>query len=576
MSRSPEHLTTRQDQLNPKKITVHVEELGQLQGWEFPNGVRQFYSIPYGRLTKNWTRATLADSWENKEHDGTRLGPWAVQPAPFDFLATFDTAKVKPFKHLNTPDEDDGDNCLTINLTVPPSDTGKPLPVMVFIHGGGFVYGSAHLPVYDGFRLVSESVRKGRPVVYAAINYRLGLFGFLASRDIAADLKSDGFEGNGNFAFTDQQTALHWINKYISQFQGDADNVTIFGESAGGMSVGCQWYAKKPAPFQRAIQHSGSPASFRCFSMEEHELLYSKTLQYFDISPEAPDALAQLQRIPNRQICAATLDIFGILEPLPSPCLDGWFWDEDHLPSPTSWNAPPPWLKGFMQGNVGSEGMIYRYTLAKETYETVRTAFLRHLSPETTDFIFALYDFHEDLSSAELLSSLEQMFADTVFYLPDEGRAQRTAAASSSTAPPSYFFHFDEKCAFPNNIYRGEAYHSFDLLFVFLTMYEELTREQQRLADAVHEAWIRFAHGEAPWEEYRLGRRWCTLGPDGKMDMVANGGGGARKHSRVKTLLRRADVVPGFARAVEDVSIKRYLISEERPKEWSKSLLETF
>lgn len=340
------------------------------------------------------------------------------------------------------------------------------------------------------------------------------------------------------------------------------------------MSVGCHLYAKNPAPFARAIQHSGSPASFRCYSTEEHEFLYQRMLEYFEIPKDGPDRLARLQKIPNQEIAIATLDIYGTLEPLPSPCLDGWFFDEKYTPSPLSWSAPPSWCKAFILGNVASEGIIYRYVLAQETYENVRKWFLKHLSLENTDFIFALYGFHEDLTSAERLATLEKMFANSVFYLPDFARAQNISREKTSV--PCYFYHFDEKCAFPDNIYRGEAFHAFDLLFVFLHKYEELTLEQKKLADAVHDAWVRFAHGEEPWEDYRVASRWRVWGPDGKIRMLAENEHETRCTPRLKTFMRRQDVIPGFARAIESVTIKPHLVEEKRPKGWSLQLVADF
>ncbi|KAL4753502.1 Alpha/Beta hydrolase protein [Aspergillus terricola var. indicus] len=541
MATSHEHLTVRQEKLGPEKVTRQVAGLGTLHGWKFPNGVQQFFCIPYATISKNWTRATLQKSWENGEHDGTRIGD-----------------PVRPYAHLNPPDEDDQNNCLTVSLTIPPG--AEKLPVMVFIHGGGFMYGSASLPTYDGFRFVSESVRKNKPVILATINYRLGLFGFLASKDIARGLAADGFEGNGNFALTDQQTALYWINKHIGLFGGDPDRVTIFGESAGGWSVGSQWYAEKPAPFQRVIHHSGSPAGFSVWSEEQHEQFYAKVLQYFGIERDAPEALARLQKVPSREINAATLDLYGALEPLPSLCLDGWFWKEGYTPGPTSWNAPAPWLKGFMLGHCGSEGVIWRDVLMEASFQGIVEAFHRHLSPESTDFIFALYGLHEDVSCSERLKILEEMFSDQMFYVPDLARAHNIA--DNNTDVPSYFFRFDEK-----------SFHSYDLLFIFLTNYERFNEEQRYVADAMHEAWVSFAHGEEPWEEYKVSRRWRIWGPDGRIQLVTEREDeAAHKTSRIKTLIRRKDVLPGFCLAMEDLSVKRYLVCEDRPKGWAKAL----
>jgi para-nitrobenzyl esterase len=140
------------------------------------------------------------------------------------------------------------EDCLYLNVWSKADAAEKPKPVMVFIHGGGFIYGSADWTIYDGVNLAANG-----DVVIVTINYRLGAFGFLAHpalRDPA------GFEGN--YGMHDQIASLRWVKKNIAAFGGDPNNVTIFGESAGGISVGILLVT--PAArglFQKAIVESG-------------------------------------------------------------------------------------------------------------------------------------------------------------------------------------------------------------------------------------------------------------------------------------------------------------------------------
>ncbi|KAJ6150716.1 extracellular lipase [Penicillium chermesinum] len=150
-----------------------------------------------------------------------------------------------------------GEDCLTLNVVRPSSVTpDSALPVLVWIYGGGFEFGSTSM--YNADSLVSASVDSGMPIIFVAMNYRLGGFGFLAGSEILAD-------GSANLGLLDQRLALEWVADNIKQFGGDPDKVTIWGESAGSISVFDQMalydgdHSYNGAPlFRGAIMDSGS------------------------------------------------------------------------------------------------------------------------------------------------------------------------------------------------------------------------------------------------------------------------------------------------------------------------------
>ena len=157
--------------------------------------------------------------------------------------------------------EEQSEDCLSLNVWTPGLD-GDRRPVMVWIHGGSFVWGSGSGGLYRGGTLARDG-----NVVVVTINYRLGLLGFLAHPALAAPDQSwlDGREwgGFGNWGLADQVAALRWVQDHIAEFGGDPANVTLFGESAGGMSVAALLAA--PAArglFHRAIVESGGPYAF--------------------------------------------------------------------------------------------------------------------------------------------------------------------------------------------------------------------------------------------------------------------------------------------------------------------------
>src|SRR5262249_14848929 len=140
------------------------------------------------------------------------------------------------------------ENCLFLNVYTPPRAAGRPLPVMVWIHGGGFTGGAGR--IYYCARLAGR-----RPVVVVTINYRVSAFGFLAMPSLDAESPDNS---SGNYGLMDQQAAMRWVRANAFAFGGDPGRVTIFGESAGGASV-CANMASPTAfgLFSRAIAESG-------------------------------------------------------------------------------------------------------------------------------------------------------------------------------------------------------------------------------------------------------------------------------------------------------------------------------
>ncbi|HMC53331.1 MAG TPA: carboxylesterase family protein, partial [Acidimicrobiales bacterium] len=215
---------------------------GKLEGVE-RDGVRVFRGIPYARPPvgpRRFRAPQPAEPWTGVR-DASKAGPAAPQvPGP--------TEQLMPGPPLDT-DED----CLTLNVWTPAAAGAQPRPVLVWIHGGGFLTGSGSLPIYNGRFLAARG-----DVVVVTINYRLGALGFLSH----PALRDEESGAAGNWGLLDQIAALRWVRENIDAFGGDPGNVTVFGESAGAMSVGT--LMGTPAAvglFRRAIMESGSPAA---------------------------------------------------------------------------------------------------------------------------------------------------------------------------------------------------------------------------------------------------------------------------------------------------------------------------
>ncbi|MCA0209676.1 MAG: carboxylesterase family protein [Proteobacteria bacterium] len=193
-------------------------------------GVASFKGIPYaappiGAL--RWSTPAPVSPW-NAPRDATTYGPDCMQ---------------NPLPGIQPGSRPMSEDCLTLNVWAPKPAKGAKLPVMVWIHGGGFVGGSGTLPETDGAALAR------RDVVVVSFNYRLGRFGFFAHPALGKD---------GNWGLMDQIAALKWVQRNIASFGGDPAKVTIFGESAGGESVS-RLMASPAAKglFARAIVASG-------------------------------------------------------------------------------------------------------------------------------------------------------------------------------------------------------------------------------------------------------------------------------------------------------------------------------
>jgi para-nitrobenzyl esterase len=197
----------------------------------------------------------------------------------------------------------DSEDCLTLNVWTPGLD-GAKRPVMVWVHGGSFTGGSGSEGLYRGGLLARED-----DVVVVTINYRLGLLGFLAHPALGEEGQSwlDGVPWHGwaNWGLADQVTALAWVREHIADFGGDPGNVTVFGESAGGMSVSSLLASPIAAGlFQRAVVQSGPPfAASASFAADRAER--------FAAHLGVPCTRAGFSAVPSERLVAAAVERAG-------------------------------------------------------------------------------------------------------------------------------------------------------------------------------------------------------------------------------------------------------------------------
>jgi carboxylesterase type B len=207
--------------------------------------------------------------------------------------------------------QNESEDCLTIDVRRPSgTKASAKLPVLVYIFGGGFELGSTQL--YDGTNIVQKSVSKDKDIIYVAMNYRTGGFGFLGGKEIKAD-------GASNLGLKDQRLALQWVQENIAAFGGDPEKVTIWGESAGSISVydhtiingGDHNYNGKPL-FRAGIMDSGCAVPTQDVDSDTAQAIYDGVVDEAGCS-SASDTLACLRDVDYSTLLNAANSVPGIL-----------------------------------------------------------------------------------------------------------------------------------------------------------------------------------------------------------------------------------------------------------------------
>ncbi|MEP6886446.1 MAG: carboxylesterase family protein, partial [Gammaproteobacteria bacterium] len=211
---------------------------GKVQGKLSSDGkVREFLGIPFAAPAVHklrWRPPQPAAKWPGVRQ-ATAFGSRCMQPSIYQDMVFRDPGI--------------SEDCLTLNVWTPVGAGRRKLPVMVWIYGGGFLAGGTSEPRQDGEHLADKGV------VVVSMNYRLGIFGFFAHPELAAESPQ---HAAGNYGLLDQTAALRWVARNIAAFGGDPAKVTIFGESAGSMSVSAQMASPvAEGLFARAIGESG-------------------------------------------------------------------------------------------------------------------------------------------------------------------------------------------------------------------------------------------------------------------------------------------------------------------------------
>jgi para-nitrobenzyl esterase len=221
-----------------KKITG-----GLIEGYTSAAGIEIFKGIPFAAPPVGdlrWRAPQPIVAWNGvKSCKDWGPSPMQGKPVPFMYWS----------QEFLIPEEPISEDCLYLNVWSEAKESSEPRPVLVYIYGGGFLSGGSGCPIYDGEAMAQKGV------VFVTLNYRVGVFGFLAHPELSAEAN---YGTSGNYALLDMIAALKWVQENITQFGGDPNNVTIAGQSAGAFAV--SFLTSTPLAkglFHRAIAQSG-------------------------------------------------------------------------------------------------------------------------------------------------------------------------------------------------------------------------------------------------------------------------------------------------------------------------------
>ena len=351
---------------------------GLVKGTTSDDGkLRVFKGIPYAAPPAGearWQEPRPAAPWDGVR-DATEFGRQCMQGRIFDDIT---------FPH--PPSED----CLFLNVWAPASADAR-LPVMVWIHGGGFQAGAGPEPRHDGTALA----RKG--VVLVTLNYRLGVFGFLSHPELTRESPR---KASGNYGMLDQVAALRWVRDNIAAFGGDPGNVTIFGESAGSFAVSALMASPLSIGlFHKAIGESGAYFTAGGGTLALQPLQVSEQLGVKFASGLGADSLAALRAKPAAEVLKVALEF----QPWFAPNIDGYFLPRDvYAIYAAGKQAQVPLLAGWNADEIRAGVVLGKEKPTAQSF----TARARKQFGEQADAVLKAYPASSDAEALESAAAL--------------------------------------------------------------------------------------------------------------------------------------------------------------------------
>jgi para-nitrobenzyl esterase len=454
--------------VSPERGPLVTAPAGAVEG-RFEGALRVFKGISFAEPpvgVARWAPPQAAPAWSGVRA-ATDFGPACVQ-------ATRPPASVYAYD-VGPMSED----CLTLNIWAPAD--ARNAPVFVWIHGGSLTSGSSDEAMYDGTRLAEQGV------IVVSINYRLGVLGFLAHPELSAE---SPLGVSGNYGLLDQIEALRWVQRNIAAFGGDAENVTIAGESAGGLSVVYLMAAPSARSlFAKAIVQSANLMAVQELREERYGIPSAEAAgERLGVSLQAP-TIAALRAMDARALMQA-----APAAGYPSrPTIDGQFLPRQLVDVFDSGEqARVPVLTGFNSGEIRSMPMVAPRPVADAaTYERI------------------IRERHGDLAEDFLRRYPSHDMQESIYAATRDGihgwTSERLAISQTALGVSAFLYLFDH--SYPAADAAGlHAFHASELPFLFGTL--ETTpvnwppipndSKQTNLSEAMIGYWTSFARSGAP------------------------------------------------------------------------------
>ncbi len=428
-----------------------------------------FAAPPVGPL--RWKAPQPAAVWQGvKNCDAFGPSPMQEKPVPFAVYT----------KEFLIPEESISEDCLYLNVWTKAKPSAKK-PVFVWFYGGGFISGGTAVPIYDG----EAMAKKG--IIFVSVNYRVGVFGYLAHPALT---KESADHASGNYGLMDQIAALKWVKKNIAAFGGDANNVTIAGQSAGSMSVNC--LVASPVAkglFNRAIAESGSLlisnptiklnnlATAEQQGIQLGEAVHATTIEELRKVPAE-----NLMKVPARLV--PIIDGYVLPEQVSQIFAEG---KQNNVPVLTGWNADESFVPDYKKKDSFTKW-------AKEHYGMKADTFLKYF-PANTD---------EEAARSQIKLSRDMTFAASGYRW---GVVQSTQGKA-----PIYIYYFARKIPATPDFVKYGAFHTGEVAYVmdnlkfFNRPFEPV---DQPLATLMSAYWVNFiikgnpnGKGLPPWPKF--------------------------------------------------------------------------
>ena len=462
------------------------------------NGVVAFKGIPYAEQpigNLRWKEPVPAEDSE-KIYEAYYFGKSPIQSEWVSEVASY---------------YEQGEDCLYLNVWTNGNNSSKDKTVMVFFHGGSYGWGGTSDPIYDGQNLVE----KYDDIILVTVGYRTGIMGFI---DLSSVEGGDTYETSGNLGLLDQIEALRWIQKNISAFGGNPDNVTIFGESAGGGSVSLlPLIEDTDGLFNRIIAQSGSIAltysTEECQNLTEmllEETNCSNMQELLSLSTEelmkANEKLNDYNNFPERDGVVLPKDLYAAYA-------SGVTANVDMLIGTNS-DETRYWIREMGYYTDLLDGMTIYSLGLPIMYEND----IGEISEADMQYVKSFMDLQKD----KKIWNITEFYNEILFRVP----ALKQAELHASNGGNAFVYHW----TYPGSDETVGACHAIELSYIFNNLHETIytgNKVNEVLANTAQDMWINFARtgnpstDEIEWEAYNSDTKITMLLGE-KIEAVSN------------------------------------------------------